>query len=243
LKGGQITALSLTPGKPIAELTEEELRLCGVARDAPGVAMIVETGKHCYVPPPGPRFDPEAARRELELARAELGAKFPKTIALRFNSGFEQHKTIAEWVQNEWQRGLGIPVELDSMEWKSYLKATMAKDYDVARFGVTGNFADPEAEFLPFMKCQSPDNRTGFCNAEVERLLGEAQLEGDRTRRLELTRQAEAIIMDEVPIIPMYVYTQHVLQKPYVKDLFINLLDHQSLRETWIDPDWRRNGR
>lgn len=243
LKGGQIPALSVTPGKPIAELSDEELRLCGVTRDTPGVAMIVETGRLCYVPPPGPRFDADAARRELALAHAELGAKFPAKLSLRFNSGFEQHKVIAEWAQHEWQRVLGLGVEIETLEWKSYLKATQVRDYDIARFGTLGNFNDPEAEFLPQFKCQSPDNRTGFCNPEVERLLAEAANESDRGKRLELARRAEAIVMDELPVLPLYVYTQHVLTKPYVRDLYINLSDHQSLRDAWIDPDWRRNAR
>jgi oligopeptide transport system substrate-binding protein len=243
LKGGQIPSVSLTPGKPIATLTDGELALCGVTRDTPGVAMIVETGKHCYVPPRGAAFDPEAARRELELARAELGARFPRVVTVRFNTGFEQHKTIAEWVQNEWKRVLGLDVELESMEWKTYLKATLAREYDAARYGVVGNFADPEAEFLPQFKCASPDNRTGFCSAELDRLMAEAADERDRGARLALTRRAEAVLLEEMPILPLFVYTQHVLTRPYVRGLHVNLADHQSLRETWIDPDWRRAGR
>jgi oligopeptide transport system substrate-binding protein len=243
LKGGQIPALSVTPGTPIAELGDDELALCGVTRGTPGVAMIIETGKLCYVPPPGPAFDPVAARRELELARAELGDRFPRTLTIRFNSGFEQHKTIAEWVQSEWQRVLGVDIELETLEWKTYLKATLVRDYDVARFGVNGNFADPESEFMPQFKCGSPDNRTGFCSAEFDRLLAEAATRGDRGERLALVRQAEAVLSDALPVLPLYVYTQHVLTKPYVRDLFINLTDHQSLRETWIDPDWRSHAR
>lgn len=66
-----------------------------------------------------------------------------------------------------------------------------------------------------------------------------AAAEPDRARRLALVRQAEARVLDDVPVIPMYVYTQHLLIKPYVRELYVNLADKQSLRETWIDPDWR----
>ncbi len=239
LKGGQIPHLGLTPGQPIASLSEDDLRLCGVTRATPGVAMIVETGKICYVTPPGPRHDEAAARRELELARAEMGS-LPPIVTIKFNSGFDYHKTIAEWIQHEWQRVLGLRVELESQEFRTYLRSTLNKEYDIARLGWTGDINDPESQFLSIFRCDSPDNRTGYCNREVERLFDAALVESDRGRRVELIRQAEAIMIAEAPIIPMYVYTQHHLQKPYVRNLHVNLSDHQSLRDVWIDPDWKR---
>jgi oligopeptide transport system substrate-binding protein len=239
LKGGQIGTESYTPGTPINKLTDEELALCGVTRETPGVALIVETGKLCYVPPVGARYDLAKAKEELEIARKELGGKLPK-VTVRFNTGVEQHKTIAEFIQHEWQTKLHLDVELESQEWKTFLKATVNGEYDVARMGWIGNFPDPEAEFLGGFKCESPDNRTGFCSEEYDRLFAEAEQTFDRKKRLEIIRRAEELMINEAPILPLYVYTQHVLQKPYMRDLYINLTNHQSLRETWIDPDWKK---
>jgi oligopeptide transport system substrate-binding protein len=236
LRGGQIPTEAYVPGKPIAQLGEDELRLCGVTRDAPGVALQVVKDELCYVPPLGPRYDPAAARREMDQARRELGAAFPAKINLRFNTGVEQHKTVAEWLQAEWGAQLGLTVELEAQDWKTYLKATADHEYDLAKMTWNGNFPDPEAEFLEVFRCGSADNRPGFCDPEFERLYAEAEKEGDRARRLAIIRRAEALMIDQVPIVPLYVYTQHVLIKPYVRDLFVNLTDHQSLRETWIQP-------
>jgi oligopeptide transport system substrate-binding protein len=240
LKGGQDPAEQYVPGTPIARLSETELERCGVARDAPGVALFVGAAGHelCYRPPLGPRFDLDAARRELAAARAELGDATPRALTIRYNSGVEQNKVIAEWVQAEWQRVLGLAVTLEAQDWKTYLKATAARDYDVARMALAGNFADPEAEFVNIFRCDAPDNRAGFCDPEFDRLFAAAEHEPDRAARLELVRRAEARMIDAAPIIPMYVYTQHTLQKPYVRDLYMNLTDHQSLRATWIDAAW-----
>jgi oligopeptide transport system substrate-binding protein len=239
LKGGQIPAAHYTPGKPIAELGDDERALCGVAKDAPGVAMIVKKGELCYVPPIGPGFDPEGARRELETARAELGSLPPK-ITVRFNSGFEQHKHIAEWIQAEWQKRLGLTVELEAQEFQTFLADTNRGQYDVARMGNIGNFPDPESEFLPIFRCKSTDNRSRWCNPEFDRLMDEAARTSDRKRRLELVRAAEQVMIDEAPILPLYVYTQHHLVKPYVRGLGTNLYAQQNLRRVWIDPDWKR---
>jgi len=242
LKGGQIPTTSMTPGKPIAQLTAEERALCGVDGDAPGLAAIVVKGQACYLPPPGPGYDPERARAELARAKAEMGARFPAVIHVKFNTGVESHKHIAEWIQREWQERLGLRVELESQEWKVFLKDTANLEYDVARMGSIGNLPDPEAEFLNQMKCESPDNRTGWCSARFDELYRKAEAEPDRRRRLAYAREAEAIMLDEAPIVPLYVYTQHVLAKPYVRGLAVNLFDQQSLRDVWIDPDWRKAG-
>ena len=46
-------------------------------------------------------------------------------------------------------------------------------------------------------------------------------------------------MVEAASIIPLYVYTQHHLQKPYVRDLAINPVDQVPLRKAWIDPQWR----
>jgi oligopeptide transport system substrate-binding protein len=239
LKGGQIPTTQFVPGTPIARLSDADLALCGVARDTPGVALIVVAGQACYVPPSFPAYDEAAARRELELARAELGGALPARIGIRFNSGVESNKTIAEWVQAEWRRVLGLEVALEPQDLRTFLKATADHDYDVARMAWLGGFADPENEFVSTFRCHAPDNRSGFCDPEVDRLLAEAETVADRGARLALVRRAEAIVADAAPVVPLYVYSQYTLIKPYVRDLFVNLTDRQSLRATWIDPDWR----
>ena len=50
-------------------------------------------------------------------------------------------------------------------------------------------------------------------------------------------------MVQDVPIIPLYIYTQSHLQKPYVRDLAINLPDQVPLRKAWIDPDWKQHQR
>jgi oligopeptide transport system substrate-binding protein len=238
-KGGVMGSAAYTPGRAIAELSDEELTLCGVTRETKGVAMIVVPNQVCYVPPLGPDFDLAKAKAEWALAKQELGAAMPTSITVRFNIGVEQHKLIAEWVQEQWRKHLGLNVVLETQEWQIFIDATRRKEYDVARFGGTGAFIDPE-NFVRNWLCAHPDNRPGYCNPEYERLMGLADAEADRGKRLAIIRQAEQLMVDETPIIPLGVYTQHHLIKPYVRGYDINLIDHQSLRRAWIDPDWAK---
>ncbi len=237
LHGGQTPSAQYTPGEPIAQLSDAERARCGVTRDTPGVAMLMADGL-CYVPPPGLDFDPDAARMELAQARAELGDAFPEPLSLKFNVGYEGHKLIAEYIQDQWRKNLGLQVELSSQEWKTYLKATVAGEYQVARMGWIGSFPDPESEFVSIFKCGSPFNRPRWCNDEFERLFRQVESTADRVQRLALLRRAEEVVIREAAVIPLYVYTQHHLQKPYVRDLTVNFPDQPPLTRAWIDPGW-----
>ncbi len=243
LHGGEIPSAQFMPGTPIAELSEEDLALCGVTRDTPGVALIVTTGELCYVPPPGLEFDVEKAREELELAKKELAGDFPETLTIKFNTGFEGHKLIAEYLQQEWKEKLGLDIELTSQEWKTYLKSTTSGEYEIGRFGNVGNFPDPESEFLAIFKCGAPNNRTRWCNDEFMALFRKAESTADRTERLALIRQAEEVFIRESVTIPLYIYTQYHLQKPYVRDLAINLPNRPALSRAWIDPSWKERAK
>jgi oligopeptide transport system substrate-binding protein len=238
IHGGQLPTAQFMPGLPVDLLSPEERALCGVHEGDEGVALIVQKNKYCYRPPAGPDFDLEAAKKELAIARKEMGAKFPDRFTVKFNTGIEGHKLIAEYLQYEWKEKLGLDVQLESQEWKTFLKDTINGQYDVARMGWIGEYPDPE-EFLKIFKCESPNNRTQFCNDEFENLFKQIESESDRTRRLQLVYQAEKVMIDHAPVIPLYVYTQQHLRKPYVRDLAINFPDDLPIYRAWIDPDWK----
>ncbi|MGE3547674.1 MAG: peptide ABC transporter substrate-binding protein, partial [Kofleriaceae bacterium] len=240
--GGEMATTQLTPGTPIARLSEADLAACGVTRDTPGFALVMISGELCYVPPPGLGYDPEAAKRELALAKAELGSAWREPLEYRYNEGSEAHRQIAEYVQAAWAR-IGLRVELASQEFNSLLDDTRKGRYDIARLGNVGSVADTESEFLPLFSCASPDNRAKYCSPEFEKLMAEARTLRDRRARNAKLREAERVMIEDAPVIPLYVYTQKHLVKPYVRDYSINLIDQPPLWRAWIDPGWREPAR
>lgn len=239
-KAGETPSAQLTPGVLISQMSEADRTLCGVTADAPGVASIIDKGPYCYVPPPGLDFNPAQAKVEFELARKEMGAAFPKTIVYKYNSGVEQHKLIAEFLQEQWREHLGLATTLESQEWKVYIADTRQGNYELGRFGNIMNYADPEPQMLSTFMCKSPDNRLKHCNPAYEAMMVKARQEPDRAKRLLLARQAEAMLLDEGAIIPLLVYTQKTLQMPYVKDLAITLNDQAPIQKAYLDPNWQQ---
>ena len=235
--GGELPSAQLTPGTPIAMLSDADLAACGVARGTPGVALVMITGQLCYVPPPGLDYDLDAARREVALARAEGGIP-DHPIEYRYNAGGEAHKQIAEYLQAAWAR-IGVATQLTAQDWNSLLDDTHNGDYEISRLGNIGNFADTESEFLSLFRCDSPDNRGRYCSAAFERLMDDARALTDRRARNAKLREAERVMIEDAPVLPLYVYTQKHLIKPYVRGYAINLIDQPPLWRIWIDPDWR----
>jgi ABC-type oligopeptide transport system substrate-binding subunit len=198
----------------------------------------VPSGYPGYAHPPGLAYDPEAAREC--LARAGFpGGKGMRRIALLFNTS-EDHRRIAEAIQEMWKRELGIDVELSNQEWGSYLQATTSLQYDVARRSWIGDYLDPNT-FLSIMVTGDGNNRTGWSDATYDRLVRGAASEVDPVRRLEMLAEAEARLLEWGGVIPIYHYSTVELVKPYVRGLYPTALDVHPLDKIWIDHDWQKH--
>ena len=203
----------------------------------PAWGNLTPMGYPGYQQPPGMKYDPERARACLARAGFPGGKGLPK-VALLFNTS-EDHRRIAEAVQQMWKRELGIQVELANQEWGSYLQATTQLQYDVARRSWIGDYLDPTT-FLGLMRTGDGNNRTGWSDPRYDALLRRAALELDATLRMRTLAEAESLMLDQAPVIPIYHYATTALVKPYVRGLHSTTLDTHPLKYVWIDRDWRR---
>jgi oligopeptide transport system substrate-binding protein len=197
---------------------------------------LVPPGIPDYKPPTLGKEDLAEARRSLAEAGYPDGRGFPK-IEILYNAD-EAHQTIAQLVRKQWERNLGINLDTRNEEWGSYLNSVRQYEYWIARRAWIGDYLDPNT-FLDMMVTDGENNGTGWSNAEYDRLIAAARAESDEAKRLELLQQAERILMDEMPIIPMYHYVAKNLVKPYVRGFYPNLLDDHPLRAIWIDREMK----
>ena len=166
--------------------------------------------------------------------RPKIGEQRPK-IDILYNTA-ERHQTIAEAVQQMWKTNLGIDIALHNEEWKVYLNSTSNEqmDFDLARAGWIGDVVDP-INFLECFLSGNGNNRTGWGNAEYDRLLAAAIKENDLTKRYALYDQAEHILMDEVPILPIYHYVRPYLIQPDVRGYDANILAYYAYHKVWFE--------
>lgn len=185
-----------------------------------------------YTPPAFGTFDPEQARRLLAEAGYPDGRGCPR-IEVLYNT-HESHKAIAEVVQAQWKRHLGIDVTLNNQEWGAYLTTRRQGRYMVARAGWIGDYIDPNT-FLDLFTSDNPQNQSGWSHDQYDRLMKAAQVEPDNQRRLELFHEAERILLDELPMIPFYVYVSQSMVRPWVTGFYHNIQDVHPLWAMGID--------
>ena len=192
-------------------------------------------GTHGYQPPKN--FAEHAghidhARRLLAEAGYPNGKDFPP-VELLYNTS-ENHRKIAEAIQQMWQQNLGIDVTLVNQDWKVLLSRLDQLDYQIARGGWIGDYLDPNT-FLDTMLSGGGNNRTGWSNPEYDQLIAQANQTIDETLRYQLFQQAEHILLEEHPIIPVYIYTQVRLRSPDVKGWYPNLLDRHPYKYVYLE--------
>jgi len=169
-------------------------------------------------------FDPDRARTLLADAGYADGKNFP-SIELLYNTQ-ENHKLIAEAIQQMWNEELNIQVELVNQDWKVYLATRRSLDYDIARAGWIGDYIDP-ISFLDCMESGNGNNNTGWANAEYDAILAKARRASTNEERFALYQQAEDLIHAEMPVLPIYQYVRKMLVRPEVKGWDQNLIDHR----------------
>ncbi len=170
----------------------------------------------------GFRYDVEQARVLLAEAGYPAGAGFPP-LELMYNTS-EGHRRIAIAIQQMWKTALNIDVTLVNQDWKVYLDKRDSRDYQVARAGWIGDYLDPNT-FLDMYMTNSGNNDTGWSNPRYDALITQAGATTDQDRRFALFREAEAILMTELPIMPIYTYMSKALVSPDVHGWFPNILD------------------
>jgi oligopeptide transport system substrate-binding protein len=178
--------------------------------------------------------NPEEARRLLAEAGYPEGKGFPRMDIL-YNTE-ESHQTIAELIRKQWQRELGIQIKTRNEEWASYLASQRQKKYNVCRRGWIGDYADPST-FLDMFVTDGEQNNTGWSNAEYDSLIEQATRESDHQRRMEIFQRAERLLMDELPILPIYFYVSKNMVKPHVRGFYNNVQDVHPVWAMWIDRD------
>ncbi|MFW5692591.1 MAG: peptide ABC transporter substrate-binding protein [Thermoguttaceae bacterium] len=216
------------------EIVEEVTR----SGQVPAYSLVpAEISKYLdYTPPEFGRFDPEEARRLLAEAGYPDGSGCPR-IEVLYNTS-ESHKAIAEVIQAQWKRHLGVDVTLSNQEWGAYLTSRRQGRYMVARAGWIGDYVDPNT-FLSLFTSDNPQNQSGWSRAEYDRLIQAAQREPDDRRRLELFHAAERIVLDELPMIPIYLYVSQSMVRPYVEGFYRNIQDVHPLWSLGIDEQKR----
>ncbi len=162
-------------------------------------------------------YDPERARQLLAESKYGGPDGLPE-ITIAESGGGASAGPILETVVAMWKDNLGVDVKIQQAQSATFFADIDAGRYQAFNLGWIMDYPDPEDILDIKFHSRSRQNDTRYANPEVDRLLEEARTEQDQQRRFELYREAERLIVQDAPWIPLFFGRDHVLIKPYVKD-------------------------
>lgn len=162
-------------------------------------------------------FDPAKAKELLAQAGfAELG-KLPP-ISFQYASS-TANQLRAEFFQGQIRDHLGIDVRLEPMESAAFSRAVNSGDFHVAFLGWSADYPDPDNWLPDIFGTNGGTNRTRYSNPKFDDLAGRAMAEPDTSKRLGLWTEAQRVVIEDTPIIPLIYRERLWLVKPTVKGL------------------------
>lgn len=196
-----------------------------------------------YPQPQGDAFDPEKAKRLLaDAGYADAAgnfdpAKFSAAEVEIITNSDGSNVAYAEFIQALWKRSLGITIQIRPMESKTFFAEVSKLDYKgISRTGWGADYMDPFT-FLDLYSTPGGNNGTGWWDLHYAELLDEANRSIDHQRRYEILAQAEQLLLDAQPIMPLVVGTTRWMKKPYIKGMYPNPLSLYAWKWVYIERD------
>jgi oligopeptide transport system substrate-binding protein len=166
------------------------------------------------------------------LAEAGFGENHPLSFNLLYNTS-ESHQRIAIAVSSMWKKNLGVEAKLQNQEWKTMLDAMHTGSFDVVRYAWIADY-DDAATFLNNFRIGDSQNTSKYNNPAYDEALRNAAKATDSVERGKYYQQAEDMLGQDVPAIPVYHYVRTHLVKPWVGGFTPDRLGYYYTKDMYI---------
>jgi oligopeptide transport system substrate-binding protein len=198
------------------------------------------TPAHAFTPPDCGGYTPTAgipddfgrARELLAEAGYPGGRGLPTIDVLSYQA--EHAVRIMEVIQAEWARELGVHITITPQEQKTLFQNQRDRNYAIAFSGWIADYPDPST-FLGTMVTGGGNNWAGWSNPEYDHLIDQASRTANAPERFEYFQKAEAILLHEAPVLPIYYDTQVYLKQPSVRGWLPSKINFHRFTDVWLE--------
>jgi ABC-type transport system substrate-binding protein len=176
-----------------------------------------------------PAYDLDAAKEA--IARSSYGSPERVPPIRIYSSGYAGAEALRDTVQ----RDLGLRVEVINVEWGDYVEGLARRLYPAYELYWGADYPDPESLLLILFGTGRADNYVDYSNERFDALLDAAAAEQDVSKRIELYRAAQQVLLDDHVVIPLYFDVSYTLAKPWVKGLVVTPLGFVGLERVWLE--------
>lgn len=167
-------------------------------------------------------------------AEAGYDPGYPLVTEIRYNTS-ENHRRVALAVAAMWREALGVETRLVNEEFRVFLQNRRRKeDTELFRASWTGDYRAPMS-FAEVMLSGHGRNDTGYASARYDGLVAAARRAVDPAVRARFLAEAEALLLADQPVLPLYFYVTRRLVKPGLKGWQDNLLDYHPSRYMYLE--------
>ena len=197
------------------------------AGQIPAYSLVPSVKTFKAVPANWSQWTQEQRNQEAQRLYSEAGfsKEKPLEVEILYNTS-DNHKRIALAIAAMWKQTLGVKTTLRNQEWKVFLETRRLKQgTQVYRAGWIGDYDDPYT-FSQLLHSENEMNHPGYSSEEYDELINLAATTNAGESRLDILRQAEKAMLEDMPIIPIYFYVSQHLIKPRISGLEGNVMDH-----------------
>lgn len=166
------------------------------------------------------------------LAEAGFGDDHPLSFNLLYNTS-ESHQRIAIAAASMWKKNLGVEAKLQNQEWKTMLDAKRTGNFDAVRYAWIADY-DDATTFLNNYRTGDSSNTSRYSNPAYDAALLNAAKAPDIAARGRYYQQAEDLLAQDVPSIPVYHYVRSHLVKPWVGGFTPDRLGYYFTKDMYI---------
>jgi oligopeptide transport system substrate-binding protein len=181
----------------------------------------------------GLRFDPNKAKQLIASSKYGDVSKLPSIVLTTAGWGGDISGLLGGVIE-EWRRNLGVEVTVRQLEPEVFLYALNQEKNELFDSGWIADYPDPQDFLDVLFRTGSQNNIGGYSNPQVDSLLDKAAIEQDPGTRLKMYQDAEAMIVQDAAMLPLYFGRNYVLVKPYVKDYILSPLGYPLLNKVRI---------
>jgi len=178
-------------------------------------------------------YNPTMAKQLLAEAGYPNGKGLPP-LEFNFRDSRRDIQLVSEAIAQQLRTNLGVQVNLRSMEWGAYLEKRDAGKLQIYHMRWGADYLDPENFLTTLLTTNGPENKSGYSNPEVDKLCAEADVMPDGEARFAKYAQAEDLILQDAPWVPIYFQRDAELIRPHVKGLTESVFGHLPLLQVEI---------
>lgn len=171
------------------------------------------------------------AKKLLSDAGYPGGRNFPELTLTVDNSPY--HSAIAKALQNMWNKNLGIKVNAKTLNWRDIQKARRGGSFQIIRDGWIGDYMDPMT-FMNLLVTGCGNNDSKYSSKTYDTLIDDANKETDQVKRMALLHNAEKVLMNDMPVVPIFFYSDLTLINPDVKGVIVSPMGYLIFENAYL---------